>query len=818
MLRHYFLFFIAITWGSLLFAQEQSIPATKIKGGIHIDGNLDEAAWGTTSAVSHFIQSFPTFGKLPTRKTEVKILYDNQAVYVGAYLYDDRTKIRHQLTQRDNVERQDADVFTVGFDTYHDHQNAFVFQVTAAGVQADARVSQVRKDKNDDSGFDLTWDAVWESSVSIKPDGWVVELKIPLMAIRFAKKPEQTWGLQFQRFCRTENESYTWNPTNPAIGGTINQYGLWTGLKNIEPPLRLSFLPYLSGGIKSTPTGSGYLKETLTSGGLDIKYGINESFTLDLTLIPDFAQVQSDNVFLNLSPFQVKFDDYRPFFTEGTELFNKAGLFYSRRIGAAPSAVQDVLEQFGTDTSYSIRKNPGITLLYNASKFSGRTKSNLGIGVLNAVTRSMYATVVNHANGKDSTFLTEPLANYNILVLDQALKNRSSIAFTNTNVLRKGNSRNANVSAVDVSLFDSKNMYNLKLSPRISHIWGTNGSYTGFANYASFAKVSGAFQFEAGSKIESDQYDPNDLGFLDINNKVQFYTEAKYNFYNPTKHWLTHSYRLRAEHSYLYKPFRWTDLRIEGNASFVLPSFVDFFGFFEARPFWRHDYFEARTPGVVFKAMPYLFLGTGGSTDSRRKLFVSWFFGYGIAPYPNNDYYYTENEIRYRFNARLSASLRAELELDHGNRGYGFVPSNDGRPIMAARNVSRVTSIAAAQYGFSARMNLTARVRHYWSRVENRQFFKLTPEGDPEYISFIPGYNQNFNSFNIDVFYTWDFLWGSRMTLSWKNALGGIVSLDPYMYHSYRKNLEAMFSNPHSNELSLKLVYFLDYLKIAPKK
>jgi len=154
------------------------------------------------------------------------------------------------------------------------------------------------------------------------------------------------------------------------MDGTVNQWGDLNGLLNIVPPLRLSFLPYLSGGVKNTPTDNGTITEYLKSGGMDVKYGINESFTLDMTLIPDFAQVRSDNTFLNLTPFQVRYEDFRPFFTEGTELFNKAGLFYSRRIGAQPAGVYDVLDFASMNPDYKIVKNPGITRLYNATKFS----------------------------------------------------------------------------------------------------------------------------------------------------------------------------------------------------------------------------------------------------------------------------------------------------------------------------------------------------------------------------------------------------------------------------------------------------------------
>jgi Domain of unknown function (DUF5916)/Carbohydrate family 9 binding domain-like len=338
-------------------AQTKQYGATQINTSIKIDGRQNDAAWSSITPINDFIVSYPNFGNIASKKTEVKIAYDNTAIYILAIMYDDKINIRKQLTQRDGIDRQDCDFFTVGLDTYQDKQNAFVFQLSAAGVQADARQSSA-------NGVDRSWDAVWESAVTIEQDKWIAEIKIPFSAIRFAKKDVQNWGLQLTRNIRKLNESNTWSPQNPNVDGTINQWGTLNNLKNIVPPLRLSFLPYISGGVRQSPTSNGNTTEYLKSGGMDVKYGINESFTVDMTLIPDFAQVQSDNKFLNLSPFKVRFEDFRPFFTEGTELFNKAGLFYSRNIGAEPRGNGDVLNFARNNSEYTINKNPGITRLY----------------------------------------------------------------------------------------------------------------------------------------------------------------------------------------------------------------------------------------------------------------------------------------------------------------------------------------------------------------------------------------------------------------------------------------------------------------------
>ena len=229
------------------FSQTRRIEAAKTGNSIKIDGDINDAAWKEILPVTGFVTSTPVYGNKPQQTTFVKITYDNSAVYILAYMHTDQSNVRKQLTARDNTDLQDADVFSVGFDTYNDKQNGFLFQVTAAGVQGDARLS---------ASIDKTWDAVWESKVSIKKDGWVAEIKIPFSAIRFSKSSIQTWGIQFTTFSRKTNETSTWSPDDPAVNGIINKWGEWRGLQNITPPLRLSFLPYLSGGVKISPAGN----------------------------------------------------------------------------------------------------------------------------------------------------------------------------------------------------------------------------------------------------------------------------------------------------------------------------------------------------------------------------------------------------------------------------------------------------------------------------------------------------------------------------------------------------------------------------------
>ena len=799
---------------SVIHAQVRSIPAVKITQPIKIDGNLDDEAWKNMEATGNFITVTPVFGKISKRNTLVKIGYDNTAIYVGAYMYDNPANIRKQLTARDVLDRQNVDIFVVGFDTYHDKQNAFVFRLSPANVQGDLKISQ-----GNGVVYDNTWDAVWESKTSIKADGWVAEIKIPLSALRFSKKELQDWGINFARFTRMENENSVWSPINPNISGELNQWGVWSGVNKIKPPIRLSFLPYLSGGFRVSPTAKGNVTEFLKSGGMDVKYGINESFTLDMTLIPDFAQVQSDNVFLNLSPFEVKFDDYRPFFTEGTELFNKAGLFYSRRIGDAPGKAATVLKTYGDNPSYHIIKNPGITRLYNATKFSGRTKGNLGIGIFNAVSASMYAKIQNLNTGNDSSILTEPFTNYNIIVLDQALKNRSSVSFTNTNVLRKGNSRNANVSSIDLSLFDKKNNYNFSFTGKYSSIWGKLINKNGFNTVANFGKVSGLIQYKATLSVLSDKYDPNDLGFIQNNNDFYYAASVSYIKQKPTRRFLNHNFKVNFVNHYLYKPFTWASTQVGASAFFLFKNFWDLTLTFQSSPAWNKDYFVQSNSytGYFLRRTPYYYFGFNGSSDSRKKLHLSWKLGGAESPLPNDPYWTGNISLRYRFSDKFLLSTSMDIVQDKGNWGWAFLKNPDGSPVIARRNVKRNTAIVSSQYNFNSRMNVNIRLRHYWSILENTNFYNLKADGYWNEIAFMPNRNVNFNTFNIDMFYTWDFLLGSRLTIAWKNALGGNANIDPYTNTSYGKNLGKVIDSPHSNEITVKIVYYLDYLKLKKK-
>jgi hypothetical protein len=802
---------------AVLLSQVKTLEAIRINHPPKIDGNLDDDSWKDVAPAANFIQSFPTFGQASSQHTVVKVTYDDAAIYVGAYLYDDPTLIRRQITARDEEAQTDVDYFSIFFDTYNDHQNGYQFLVTSANVQTDSRLGPNLGDGFGSYG-DQTWDAVWESKTSTKADGWVVEMRIPYISLRFAKKDLQDWGIQLLRFTRRNNERDFWNPVDPNINGFVNQFGSYRGLQNLQPPLRLSLSPYVSTGVRSTPESNTSARtEWLRSGGMDVKYGINESFTLDATLIPDFGQVVSDNVVNNLTPYEVRFQENRPFFTEGTELFNKSGLFYSRRIGAVPGGYSAINNMVGIDPNLEIVKNPGVTQLYNAVKFSGRTKKKLGIGIFNAIAAPAEAIVRDKTTGIESRYQTEPLANYNIIVLDQALKGRSYVTFTNTNVIRNGAGRDANVSAFDFSFFDKTNTYQFKGTARYSKIFTAN-PYDGYNTTLNFGKVSGHVQYFLQGTIKSDGYNPRDLGFLATNNETVVNGSFSYTQFTQTKSFLTYRYALTSSLRRLYKPNAFEAYQVEASAFWWFRNFWDVTLAAGYLPD-QHDYFVIGAPYQYFARRPsYGYLSLRGSSDSRKRLFFSYQGLIGdFFKVKDKSYHILDLGLRYRFSNKFTLELSNRNEAESNYIVYQGAEGN-GKPIIGFVDFQDVTSILSGIYNFTPRINVTLRTRHYWSKVNYNRFANVDADGNAIARPFIAGQDQNVNVLNTDAFLTWDFRPGSRIIVGYKNWLGDGEDVSGMSYKKYLANFGQTFSLKHGNEFTVRFIYYLDYNQLKRKR
>lgn len=774
-----------------------------------IDGVLDDEAWKGVVVATDFIQRALEPGEPALRKTEVKIIYDDIAIYVGAMMYDDQPdSILCELCQRDN--EANADLFGLILDTYNDDINGYGFFVTSAGVQIDARYSS--------NGQDFNWNAVWQSQIKINDLGWAVEFKIPYSALRFPIVAEQNWGLNFVRKIRKTRGVDFWNEIKPEIDGMINQSGDLHGISSIKSPVRLSITPYISSYLENYPYNQpGQSNNSYSlNGGMDIKYGINESFTMDMTLVPDFGQVQSDNKVLNLSPFEVLYNENRQFFTEGTELFNKGGLFYSRRIGGMPLKYKLQLKNGET-----IKSNPASTQLINATKVSGRTINNLGIGVFNATTAETFA-IITDSSGIDRKTLTQPLTNYNVFVLDQALKNNSYISLINTNVTRDGDAYDANVTATSFKFTNNKNKYGVNGNAAISQLYYPatstfDNTIFGYAYNASAGKISGGFQYNADIAVKSDKYNPNDLGIVYINNTLETSLNLSYNIYKPF--WKLNDFSVNAgiDYSRLYKPSLFWNFNVYGNgyATFT-KSYLSTGAGFNLSPITSLDHWEPRITGHYYIYPKNYRANYWFSSDYRKSFALD----------ANINYRYFEENNRYTISLGFSPRYRVNNKLsfiynfhrDYLNDDIGFVNYNESSQSInfGRRNVFTTTNQLNVTYIFTNKMSLTLRCRHYWSQAEYKQYYTLDNKGllfdDAQYAG---NSNVNFNAFNIDMVYTWQFSPGSEMSFVWKNAI--YTSGNSIIRH-FTDDIDETINSPQTNSFSIKVLYYLDYSMLQRKK
>ena len=478
MKRHAFLFILFLFISTLAAQNNKSVEAYSITTPLTIDGILDEQIYNSALPAKDFVQLQPYNGKPSLQPTEVYFFYDQTAIYVGAKLYDNHPdSIFNYLTERDNTGM--SDYFGVYFDPYNQGQLAYGFFITPAGVQVDIKAA-----KSDGDNEDGNWNVVWESKTLITKEGWTVEMKIPYSALRFSEKAGSNWGVNMFRNIRRYNSNNSWNLVDRKISGFIHQEGELRGIKDIKPPVRLSFSPYISTYFEpKTNAGSSHF---LYKGGLDVKYGINDAFTLDIMLIPDFGQIQSDDKKLNLSPYELYYDEKRQFFTESTELFQRGSIFYSRRIGASP--------KFSAKNNLAMNEiidyNPSETQLVNATKISGRTDKGWGLGALNAMSLPSNAIVKNTDTGISRNVLVQPFTNYNVIVIDKSLKNNSYISFINTNVSMYDNPFRANVTATEFQFRDKTKTYALKGKGAIS-TRGDTVSETGYYGMLKLEKNKG---------------------------------------------------------------------------------------------------------------------------------------------------------------------------------------------------------------------------------------------------------------------------------------------------------------------------------------
>ncbi len=524
-------------------SRKQVVAVRVLAGAVQLDGRLDDEAWINARWIRDFVQKMPKEGAPPSDSMRIAVLYDDDALYVGARMHSkDPSRIQAPLSRRDNVVQ--AEHLWVSFDTYHDRRTAYSFGVTASGVRMD-----FYHPRDNEYDIDPGFDPVWEAKAVIDSLGWTAEMRIPFSQLRFHDHPAQVWGFNADHWNPATSEDVFWIPVPTNQTGWSSWMGELVGIAGIRPARRLELLPYTAEN--ATVTGARDPRDPFDDGrnlqaraGADFKMGLGPNLTLDATVNPDFGQVEADPAVVNLSAFEVFLDERRPFFTEGSQLLrgNGPNYFYSRRIGAPPRG----------DASGDFVGYPPSTTILGAAKVTGRLASGMSVGVLTAVTGRERARTSDTATAVLDRVDVAPPAGYGVTRIQQEFgASRSVVGATFTAVHRDIDAqsplaalynRTAIAAGADWVLRWSRGAYELRGWLGFSHIRGdtasinrvqrspvhffqrpdagyidydpTRTSLTGTVANLEFGKNSGSWLYGVGYGWESPAYDPNDAGRL----------------------------------------------------------------------------------------------------------------------------------------------------------------------------------------------------------------------------------------------------------------------------------------------------------------
>ena len=642
--------------------QQRVVPvmrAARASASIKLDGKLDEPAWSSAPAATEFTQSYPNPGAQPTQKTEARILYDDDAMYVGVRMFDTKPdSIAAQLARRD-ASGIYSDWLHVVIDSYHDRRSGFRFSVNPKGVQKDVLHS-------DDRNEDLNWDAVWEVATNVDSAGWTAELRIPFSQLRFGGAPkgvERLWGLHIQRDIARTSERDTWSPWTRNDAGFISFAGDLRGMVDIPTPQRLEVMPYASAklnrspGDRSNPFYS--LNDFNGSVGADLKYGLPGGLTLTATVNPDFGQVEVDPAVVNLSAFESFFPEKRPFFVEGANIFNLGRLrggpqftshqiFYSRRIGRPPQRFANGLY---TDS-------PEASTIIGATKVTGKA-GPWTVGILDAVTAEEKARIIDE-DGNRGTTPVEPATNYFVSRIRRDFNSGNTIISgggTAVNRALGDEFKNLLRSRADVGALDFEHQWS-------NRVWALTGAFA-FSSIAGSKQVitnaqrssaryyqrpdadyidldpdretlsgsslalglnkSGTWSMGATLKQVSPGYEVNDLGFMGRVDVRNVGASVTYNRTTPGKHFRDWNVGMGSNHAFNFGGDRlWTSTFNYFNATFKNLWSIGGGTQFDPR---RFD--DRLTRGGPVGVQPIQYGGyLYGSTDSRKPAVFYWNIDY----------------------------------------------------------------------------------------------------------------------------------------------------------------------------------------------
>jgi hypothetical protein len=784
------------------------IRAMRTQVSPDLDGLLNDACWRDAIPVTDFTQFDPVEGDPPTEKTTVRLLYDDDALYVGVFCADRHPeRIVRQLSRRDRS--TEADRFTVMIDSYMDHQTAFVFSTNVSGVLSDGVLSQ------GGSVYDNTWDAVWTAKTRVGRPGWSAEFAIPWNALRFAKGAYR-WGINFRRYISRKKEILEWVMVTRGELYSIPQWGTVEGISGINPPLHLEVAPYVSGtrtmttGDAGSAAPSGY---SWAVGG-DIKYGISKNFTLDATVNPDFGQVEVDQAVLNLTVFETRFPEKRPFFVEGAQMFTFGGsvdntpltLFFSRRLGRQPRIASSI--PYLHPRRY-LEENPQVTTILGAAKVTGRTASGLSIAGLVSATDEEHA-LLRFDDGSTSRIRTEPRGSYNVMRLKQEWRNGSwwggmatlTALHENRPVFSGGTDWN-------VRMLDG--LYTMD-----GYLAGTQeGRVSGTAGRLLFSRISAEHWFPTVSyDFYSTKFNPNDIGFFAQPHDHGGYAQLIYRENASTGPFLRYYFALNPE-------ARWNWNGARTHTLVRTDAIVEFRNFWETTLSYVRDFasYDDEEQGIIG-----LYRRPGGhtatmriQTDDRRVFYASLLAGYERDDLHKSSFL-SQVAITYRPTSWMELNPAIYYQRTRDEEAWVYPDGNILDPavspepfsVFADRDVEFLDLSMRGIVTFTRDLSLQFFTQVFWARGNYDRFRRLANPGlllTYDYPSQGAYYNHNFNSMtvNANVLLRWEYLPGSTFYLVWTQARYG----DNGVYHQgLRERFSDAFRLPRQDVVLMKMTYW----------
>ncbi|MDG1929765.1 MAG: DUF5916 domain-containing protein, partial [Flavobacteriaceae bacterium] len=775
-----------------------------------------EEIWNDLNPATDFTLIWPetSQGKnLPEEyETTAYVGYNQNAIYVGASLkHPNPDKMPKQFSQRDDIWDVNAETFFVTFNTYNDDLNFFGFQITSAGTVGDVYSSgPIASD-------DFLYDTVFDAKVHISSDGWSVEMAIPYSALRFPKKEVQLWGLNFGRKIQSLDETYVWSPVNVNELKYHESNGTLIGIENISPPVRLFFYPYVQSSINLQ---NGASPATSYTAGMDVKYGLSSSFTLDASLIPDFGQVAFDNVELNLGPFEQQFSENRAFFTEGATLFEIAdgdmgggSFFYSRRIGEKVSVRDDLLEN--DEQVFNFDDTPQ---LLNTVKVTGTTSKNLSIGFLNAITDKVDAEIQKLSSNQRRKQTIQTLVNYNVISLSQQLLNDySSVSVLNTNKTGSDGLYGNNMAFVG-DLFDDNRDFNIKMKVFGSKTQKKN-SDNGFRAGINLSELKGNFRYNVSWWGVDKHYKQNELGYFNFIDHQSYAARISYQLLNEYGFLRKYSNYLRFNDTHTFHSFdrKFWGLRF-GN-DFSTQNLMVFEADFAYNSITKN--FDEPRVYNRFVIEPENFQVKLGVQSNKNKDFsykIQWNnFSYFDEDYDEN---WSQKRLNistlYRFSEQFSLAIKSNHLSFKDDVGYLKTINQD--IYFGRRDIRSVENNINLSYFFDSKKWINLRLRNYWSRAKYDQtLFRLNDNGkrietDFSILDFDP--DTNFNIWNLDINFEWWFAPGSNLVLLYRNQL---FNRDTATELDYLKSLGNLFDQTTQHQFSLRINYLIDFNSMRKK-